>query len=545
MKYKCIPCDLEFEVKKGAKPRCPRCLKIHDLELVSDGSKGEGATKKSPLVPTLVILIAAGVGAAYYFIIQKNEAASQKEAKGTMDDAVAFLAEMDLPKTEANDPCGVTPRISKFVEKATQGDDGEEGMDAIFKALLKLKEQGKWRPYHQREPRNDRPLNADGFLAKLEGKTDKPWKALSYELACLMLASARSQDIEAQMVEISSYKGEKKPADPPGKLGRYGVVLGEAGKDKEAPLYDVYASRSKGSAKADVVPLSPGGAIAPYFGIGALTLLVKQEMSEALKLNDVAIKLDPENPYYRAGRGFIFAATGVPDEALIEFEKALKKRNDAVQKTNLAEILLLVNPMDKRPESEIQAAIDAMPDFARAHALKGMIHLMRRENDEAETELGLAERLDSKSPAVAMYWARYHAARMNSDQAVAKALEAVRLSENSVSSLLALAGIYREVARFDDMRATLDKLLAKVDTAAMASQIKQIFDYDPSEKDIDGEAEGEAEDDILAEPTPDLELKLGDGFGKGAGKGPGLGGGLGGGGLGQGGGLKLDLNLNE
>jgi tetratricopeptide (TPR) repeat protein len=411
-------------------------------------------------------------------------------------------------------------------------------------------------------------LTADKLLERLSKDDKQPYKALSFELACLMLSLAESQDIDARMVEITSFKGEKRPADPPGKLGRFGVALGPVEKGKPPVLYDVWGARSKGAAKANVNVLDPGGVMAPYYGISALSLLARQEMSEALKLNNVAVKLDPENPYYRAGRGFIFAATGVPDEALMEFEKAVKKRGDAVQKTNLAEILLLVNPMDARAESEVQAAIDEMPDFARAHALKGMIHLIRREKEQAETELGLAERLDPKSPAVAMYWARYYAAAMKSDEAVAKALDAVRLSEDSVSSMLALAGIYREVARFDDMRATLDRVFEKVSSPAMADQIKQIFDYDPSEKPSDSDDEALGSGDLGDDTPPSFELKLGGGLGKdlgggglgkdlgggglgkdlGGGLGSGLGkggGGLGGGGLGQGDKLKLDMNLKQ
>ena len=38
MKYRCIACNHDFDVKAGAKPRCPRCLGIHDLERLGEQS---------------------------------------------------------------------------------------------------------------------------------------------------------------------------------------------------------------------------------------------------------------------------------------------------------------------------------------------------------------------------------------------------------------------------------------------------------------------------------------------------------------------------
>lgn len=553
MKYKCIPCNHEFDAPADSKPRCPRCLKIHDVEAVASGPSSGGG-KKLNVVPVIVLLAAAGIAAAYYF--SKKDAPA--EEAGKVEDAKSLFDELNIPKNEAVDPCAPTPRIKAFADKAADGKDDVEGMDALYKGVLKLKEQSKWRPYHQREPREGRPLSADQFLEALEGAKDNQVQALSYELSCLLLAAAKSQDIDASMVEILSYDNEKTPADPDGKFGRFGVVAGTGEQAKTAPMFDLWGGRAKDGAKAKTIVLSDRATMAPYFGIGALSLLVKQDMSPALALNDIAIKLDPKNPYFRAGRGFIFAATGVPSESLVEFEKALKSRPDAVQRINLAEILLLVNPMDKRAETEVQTAIGEMPEFARAHAIMGVIHLMRGEKDQAETELGLAERMDPKSPSIAMYWARYYAAVMNSEEAVSKAKLAVTLSDRSVSSLLGLAGVYREVAEFSEMRSILDEVYTKMNTPSMAEQIKGIFGYDPAPDSATTPDDEKEDTDNGSKSASEYELKLGGGGGLG-----GSGGGLGGasgltldgadgkGGLsgnkspGLGDSLKLDMKLNQ
>jgi Flp pilus assembly protein TadD len=536
MKYRCIPCNHEFEAPKGTKPRCPRCLKIHDVEPIESPGLPKKTSAKTILVPIAVLIVAIIVGIVY--VLTKND--STGETKESAVDSKSVFETAGIPKEEAQDPCAPGKYVEKLASKLAGGKSGDAAMDALFTGLEELKGETGWLPYHQREPRETRPLRAEQLAKQLTGNTadGAPFRAMSYELACLLLASARALDIaDAKMVQIHAFKGEKHPADTAGKLGRYGVALNVDPKAIDAvQVYDLFGGRSKSGATASVTILDDSGAMAPYFGIGALSLLVKQEMSKALSLNDIAIKLNDQNPYFRSNRGLIFAATGVPTEALVEFEKALKLRNDPVQRINLAELLMLINPMDKRAETEVQLALKDAPDYARAHALKGMIHLIRQETDQAETELTLAERLDPKSPSIAMYWARYYSVRMNSEEAIAKAKQAVTLSGNSVSMLLGLASIYREVARFDDMRSTLDKVYEKVKTPQMADQIKQAFDYDLSPDDAElSDTEGATAGADDNTPS-NYKLKLGEGFG---------GGNLGGSktGPGLGGNLNLDLNI--
>ncbi|MCP4679266.1 MAG: hypothetical protein GY854_28015 [Deltaproteobacteria bacterium] len=556
MNYKCIPCDHVFEVKRNVKPRCPKCMGIHDLEQISGG--GGSASKGRPrwIVPTVVLLLVAVVAIVYVTAVKDETSTQSKPDQG---DASSILDSLGVSKTQASKPFGVTDRIEKFAEKAASGKDGIEALQALFDAISKMRGDGKWKPHHQREPRVDKVLGADKLLARLEEGGESPFEATSYELACVLLAAARSLDIDANMVEIYSFKGEKKPADPSGKIGRYGVAFGEG---KAPPMFDPYSGRAQKSAEAEMTVLSDTEAKAPYFAIRALSLLTKRETSEALRMNEIATKLAPENPYFRAGRGLIFAASAAPGEALAEFEKATKQSANAVSRTNLAEILLLADPTGKRAEGEIQAALSEMPDYARAHGLLAMVHIMRREVDLAEQELALAERLDPTSPIIAMFWAQLYAAQANTEQAIAKARDAVRLSGESLSTLLGLAGIYRATARFDEMRATLDRAIEIVDSPGVAREIKDLFGYSPIVEDDDDQEE------VAASPdggSSGLELKLGGdqgSFGSGLklGGGGGLGGGSGskglgggmGGGLGGakgsgfgGGGLKLDLNMKN
>jgi tetratricopeptide (TPR) repeat protein len=108
-----------------------------------------------------------------------------------------------------------------------------------------------------------------------------------------------------------------------------------------------------------------------------------------------------------------------------------------------------------------------------------MVHLMSGEEDQAKAELEEAERLDPESPSIKLLVARYLLAKSDTEGAIAKAKEAVRISDNSPSALMGLAGVYGSTARFDEMRATLDELIAKTNNPAMAEEVKKMFGYEP------------------------------------------------------------------
>ncbi len=545
MKYRCIPCDHEFDSTGADKPRCPRCMGIHNIEKSRQKTDKEKNPKRSRLVPMILVAVLAGTVGLYLYLNSDN---GDVDTGPTSDNALKDILEQF--GVEAQDvvlPFEVTEAIRKLAQEVANGKDDEEALQAMMDALARLQKEGKWTPHSQREPDKEDPRTANELLAELQKGADKPIKVKSYELATLLLAMARSEGINAFLAQIHSFKGEKTPADPAGKFGRYGVVIGKGSKEKAPPLFDPYAGRSGKSAMADMDILPDEEAVAPYHAHKALTLLVSRNTSAAHKQGDIAIKLAPNCAMFRSIRGLIFAAGGASTEFLAEFEKAVKMRDDAVTRTNLAEMLLLVDPSGKRAENEVQIALSKMSDYARAHAVLAMVHVMRGEFTEAEPELALAERLDPDSPAIALFWAQFHAAQSEGEEAVQKAELAVRLSGESLSSLIALAGIYRTTARFDEMRTTLDKIIKNADSPDIAQDIRRLFGYEPDDLDDEDEVASVEKDGDAG--TGDLELKLDadrKGFGSGIKLDNGLGGGLGGStGPGLGDGLKLDVNMGS
>jgi hypothetical protein len=549
MKYRCVSCDHVFESEGAEKPRCPRCLGIHEVEPVAQ--KPTGAAQKAPRSrgphPWIVAAVVVALGAGGYFAYAHGKGCCSSGGAPVLDagDLRASLVRLGVPADKIALPFEATDAVRAFAQKATSGKEGGEALEALLGAFAQLKKQGRWTPHHQRTPRLSGPLTADALIAELSKDRKAPYEATSYELACLLLAAARAAGVEdAHMAQIFSFTNVKAPADPAGKLGRYGVALGKGTQKEPAPLYDPYELRSGKAAVADLAELTDEQAVAPYYSQGSLAMWTSRKSSDALVLNDLAVKLDPDCALFRSGRGLIFLASGALDEAIVEFEKAVKRRDDAVSHVNLAEALLGVDPTGTRTAAELEAALAKMPDYARARASLAAIHAARGDFDTAESELKTAERLAPDSPDVAFAWAGYYAARHEGSEAVAKAEQAVRLAGEDMDSLLSAAGIYMATARFDQMRAALDKVLAKTDSPEIAEFIKGMFGYDPGSKaevpDAGAAAAGGDSLQLKLEDkgSPSLMggggLKLGPGLGA-----PDFGGGK------TSGGLKLKYDVNQ
>jgi tetratricopeptide (TPR) repeat protein len=507
MKYRCIPCDHEFELEGNAKPRCPRCMTIHDLEPVAASASKPPARGKHKYLGAVALLGVLALGLLAMLLTRgESEEQARSMGPGSSGGIESRLAELSADLERVVDPCAPDDAVRKWVEPLSPG-KGVQAVEQLHAALLKAKEQSRWRPHPQREPRLEPPLTAGELASRLFLEPPQsPYEALSYELSCLLLAAGRAAHGSVRLVEVLEFEGTEAPADPEGRLGRYAVEVGEG---SEAFLLDPYSGRSKASAKGRFVALDRVQEAAPYYGIGALSKLVARQTPEALKLNDAAIALDGRSGWLRMGRGLIIAATGAIEEAMNELERAVKTQEEPPLLVGLAEVQLLVDASGRSARASLVAALAKNPKYARAKALLGMTHLLSGEEDMAKTDLEEAERLDPDSASIKLLVARYLMVKSDIEGAIAKGKEAVRISGSTPAALLGLAGIYGGAARFDEMRATLDELLAKVDSPAMAEEITRMFGYEPKRL-ADAETDPEQENYQADAGAGDgaLQLKL-------------------------------------
>jgi hypothetical protein len=137
MKYRCIPCNHEFEAPKGTKPRCPRCLKIHDVEPIESPGPPKKTSAKTILVPIAVLIVAIVVGIVY--VLTKNDGTG--DIKESAVDSKSVFETAGIPKEEAQDPCAPGRYVEKLASKLADGKSGDAAMDALFTGLTHSKER--------------------------------------------------------------------------------------------------------------------------------------------------------------------------------------------------------------------------------------------------------------------------------------------------------------------------------------------------------------------------------------------------------------------
>ncbi|MCU0664959.1 MAG: hypothetical protein MUC50_21885, partial [Myxococcota bacterium] len=321
--------------------------------------------KKKYLGPAVLLGILL-IGIAAVLLLNPKEGSEPEGGNApSPNDIKARLAELSLEPDQVVDPCDASDSVKAWVDQIGPG-DGPEATEKLQTALLRAKEQGLWRPHPQREPRPSAPLSAHSLATRfMSTAKEAPYEALSYELACLLLAGGRVAKAPVRLVEVLEFDGAQSPADPDGRLGRYAV---EVGQGSEAFLLDPYSGRSKASAKGRTTALDRLQEAAPYYGIAALSRLVSRQTPEALRLNDAAVALDGRSGWLRMGRGLIIAATGAIEEAMNELERSVKTQEEPPLLVDLAELQLMTDSSGRSAESSLVAALSKTPKYARAKA---------------------------------------------------------------------------------------------------------------------------------------------------------------------------------
>jgi tetratricopeptide (TPR) repeat protein len=542
MKYTCNHCDITFESEKSDKVRCPECMGIHDVEPAQGKSTETGPKPKSKyFIPSLVLLVAIA-GAVIYMGIQKQKQAPGADNAISSGDLRSQMETLGISAEDAIVPFETNDTIDAFARDAAGDASDVKALTAIYNKLLTLKKENRWTSYSQNLPRPEASLTAAELLDRIN--RGEAVEATSYEVACLLFASAQSVGVQnLKMVEILNFKKEKAPADPSAIYGRYAVVSGDA-------LFDPWAGREEKASDTNLVVLDAAAATAPFYAHRSLSQFARMDMSGALKDNQIAVELAPDNALLKIHRGKIFLGSGAVQEALAEFEKAKKARDWAITRISLAQINLMTQSNLEETESAIRQTIAEFPEYHQAHALLAALNMMRGDTDSATQELKIAEKIAPASPEVAATQAQLSAMKGNVDEAIEYAQKSVRLSKENFQSLMILAQIYRATARFDEMREVARRALAKAPSEAVKTELGQLFgisDDQPTDESDNGEALAGDEDndaetgsdnglDLPGMPAVPGDLKLnlkndqgaatGGGLKLGGNKRPGLGGDL-------------------
>lgn len=451
MRYQCVQCDEKFELREGDEQRCPKCMRVHGLRpLATDSTAAPKRANTVPLIAASALLIAAAAGGYYWYQRQQvpsdpaalarqplspSALSAELERRGIKGEPLARLLEAD-------------DAVERFAERATsgQGSDADKAA-AVVKALRARATAQAYVPWSLSDPRAEPPRTAAETLAAL-AKDGARLQLYPLELAALGVAALRAVDVPAMLAEVRAVTGERAPLDASGRFGYFAVAL--AGGPK-AQLFDVYGGRAPFAAEGAALR-SDIEAVGAALSLRANARLVQNEdPAAALRDADAAIKLLPSSAAVRTSRGTVLLANAAADLGEAELKAAAQMAPDAARR-NIMAMLNLTQGQTENAAREVSQALAEKPDFALGQVTLAAVHLASGEREQARAALDKAEALDPGLSAVLLTWSQFHASAGQNEQALSYAKRAVEAKPKDPQARLLLAGLYRQAARYDDMR---------------------------------------------------------------------------------------------
>ena len=343
--------------------------------------------------------------------------------------------------------------VEAFAQKASaKGDDAAAHAKALVDELSARRKQRSYVIWSTHAPRESTPLSASD-VAERVSESGKAHRLYPLEVAVLAAATLRTQGIHAMVSEVYAFDGDRRPPDPSGHIGYYGIAVA---KDADAPdateFFDPYGGRTTSPGDDDMRTLSDVQVVAAYLGLKALRALVhEQDVTRAVELIDQALQLDRRGPTIRSVRGAILVVAGAAKEGVGEFLSASQIRNDAPRLNNLAGVRLAQGDLEAASK-DVARALQAHPDFAGGHATLAAVHLSQGETPQARGELDLAERLDADLPTLPLLWAQYYLSQREPERALEYARQAVRRRGHDMQTRISAAQVFRAAGDYDAMR---------------------------------------------------------------------------------------------
>lgn len=534
MQYRCTSCKETFEVPSGDRPRCPECLRIHNVEPVRSKRK-KASQNRGPLIFFAIIALGVGSYVAWYFSQGEEEPEEEQALEiGPLaeDELREHLKARRVKGSDVVIPFAESEAVKSFARNAARGkaSDGEKAralLDAIRARVSANHER-----YISISPRRSELLTPEETLAALQAEDS--YEPYAYEVAALMVTACRSIGVPAVLAEVHQFSNSKAPTDASGVQGYFVAALPRGSSYSRPILYDPCSGRFEDSAEAEAEVLTDGEAVS-----AALTLRALWEASHngdapaAERLSSKSLALRSGSATVHAARGTVRLLGGggqlSAGAALEEYEQALRIRPDPQRKVLFARILLATKQA-RRAEEIVRSAITEAEEFAAAHAILGLIHLANQRVEEAQASLLTAEQLAPRDPHIALMWVQYHVAQQDLESAMEAAQAVVDRIPDDPQPRLMLAQIYYEDARYDEAQEQFRELLRRnPGNSQMRDLLREAFEYDPDpdelERDPDPEPTEVAEvqegiedggvgDVGTGEGETDFRLQMGKGLGK-------------------------------
>lgn len=470
MPYQCVHCDEKFELSGDAEPRCPKCLRVHGLRQQEKppAAAPPAARKRLQLAAAALAAVSLIAGLLYAWQRERGGAGAGQEAgallgeleqRGVQADGLERLIEAD-------------DAIEAFADRAASGESSpQDKAKAVMLALQARKSKHAFVPWSLSEPRPEPPMTAAETFAAIS-KDGARKHLYPLEVAVLAVAALRTLDVPAVLAEVHEASGERRPLDPSGRFGYFVAALPAAAPDAAPQWFDAYGGRAALEPERHAL-LGDLEAVGAALSLRASSRLARNEdPADALRDADAAVKLLPTSASVRTARGTVLLATGASEPGAAELQAAAQMTPDAPRRNNLA-MLHLAQGDAERAAREVSQALEAQPDFALAHVTLAAMHLSSAEREQARAALEKADALAPGLSSSLLTWAQYHASGGDVAEAIGFAKRAVDAQPKDPQSRLLLAGLYRQAARYDDMRAQARQVLS-LTPAALQPRMREL-----------------------------------------------------------------------
>ncbi len=512
MKYRCVHCDESFEFEGEGRPRCPKCMRVHDLQQFEQTTR---ESKPNRWIWAAAVLLLAALGTGGYFWLERSTETEPEEV------ALVPMSEGALIKflKRSGDDVGELARllassddIERFAKKAVSGKNKVvDKTRAIVDAIRARAAKRAFVPWSMVDPREGPPMVAADVLKAIE-KDGAARKLYPLEIAALAVAGLRTVSVDAMVAEAYAFVGSDAPPDPSGRLGYFIVAVPKADKT-DFHLFDPYGGQTAMPQKGDFDVLTDVQAVGLAVSLRALCKLVREhQQQESLEDSDIALRLAARSPTVRSARAVILFATGGASLGRSEMEAAAQIRADAPRYNNLAALLVAQGELDAA-SSKVALALKAQKDYASAHATLASIHFARGEHELGQAELAKAEKLDPGLPTLAMLWAHYFRSTGRLDLAIDKARQSVRSRPSDLQARLFLATLLRQDGQYDEMRQIAREVIGEIpdpEREEMKKLIEGVLGPTALESPIEDESdERSPSDDTTDLPSGDFQLGKG------------------------------------
>ncbi|MBX3251317.1 MAG: hypothetical protein KF901_29330 [Myxococcales bacterium] len=509
-RWLCVHCGHRFAAAE-APDRCPSCMRKGGLEALA-----ADAPSKRPawLVPALVVGLIGVVGAGYAIW------------RGATPDAVSGEAPLEplsrsqlrgyLALENADGDHADLFEADAAVEALARHASGGAAVakaEALLAHVRARAAAGAFEPWSLDTPR-DTPIRGAGPTAARLAETERA-HLYPLEVALATAAALREAGIDAMIADVWAFPGDRRPPDPSGRLGYFGVAVweGDVGEGAPSVILDPYLGHATQPEAESYRVLTDVQVAAAFLGAQALHALVHDNDSmRAMQRVQQALRLDRRSPYLRSVQAAVLIANGGIPQGIEELQAAAQLRPDGPRRNNVAGVFMATGDLEQA-NREVAAALEQFPEFAGGLATLGAIHLAQGETSLARRQLTEAERLEPQLLILPMLWAELHLRSGDAEAAVARAREAAERRPHDWQTRLGVARIFRAAGRFDAMRRearAVMELVPAEQREPMRQQIHQLLGPTALEEDVF--AGDDDDEDHFDDDEDDLELGEPSGF---------------------------------